>query len=104
MDESKFGELVKASQIKNGDIVIAVLDRGWVMIGRYWGSPQEEGLIQSSCVRSWGTNRGLGQLAHEGVTSSTILDPEGACQWPVVCRVKLIKCDQKVWEGKLPTV
>ena len=33
MDESKFGELVKASQIKNGDIVIAVLDRGWVMSG-----------------------------------------------------------------------
>ena len=59
------------------DIRIVVLHRGWVVIGHYSLSGEEVTVSNASVIRRWGTSRGLGQIAREGFTSETILDPCG---------------------------
>ena len=58
---------------------IIVCDRGFVLAGIV--SPGPDPLTiqvdRCCCVRRWGTERGLGQLALEGPTNQTVLDPEG---------------------------
>lgn len=54
---------------------IVVLSNGWNLIGNY--HPEDLKLTQASVIRVWGTTRGLGQIALEGPTSETILDPCG---------------------------
>jgi len=56
---------------------ILVLDRGNVIAGDYEFT--DEGQIitvkNGSVVRRWGTTRGLGQIAENGPTDDTKLDP-----------------------------
>lgn len=50
----------------DGDIVIAVLQRGHVAVGRY----SQKGMIcrlkNAAIIRRWGTSKGLGELAQKG--------------------------------------
>ncbi len=58
---------------------IIVCDRGFVLAGVVSQGPNPLTIVidKCQCVRRWGTTRGLGQLALEGPTSETVLDPEG---------------------------
>ena len=60
---------------------IYVMDRGWVLVGRYAGIDDQRKhlLILNNChvVRRWGTNAGIGELALKGPQKETILDREG---------------------------
>jgi hypothetical protein len=58
---------------------IIVCDRGFVLAGivRPGPDPLTIEVDRCQCVRRWGTQGGLGQLAREGPTAETILDPEG---------------------------
>lgn len=53
---------------------IVVLQRGWVVIGDVEKSENEVRISNCSVIRVWGTTKGLGQLAENGKTSTTILD------------------------------
>lgn len=60
---------------------IVVIESGWVFIG-VWHSANEvlripAHLTEAACIRRWGTTAGLGQLALNGPTDETILDPCG---------------------------
>ena len=58
---------------------IVVLLGSWVFIGEY--HPAQDTvpayLINASCIRSWGTTAGLGEIALSGPTETTKMDPCG---------------------------
>ncbi len=59
---------------------ILVCDKGIVLAGIVSPDPNDPlAVIIDKChtVRVWGTTKGVGQLALEGPTSDTKLDPEG---------------------------
>lgn len=59
--------------------VIVVVQAGWVLCGIRVQEERTDGtrLTNASVIRNWGTTRGLGQLAIEGKTTETTLDPCG---------------------------
>ncbi len=54
---------------------IVIAQRGWVFCGKVSRSENEVVIEDASVVRRWGTTNGLGQLAAEGPTAKTVLDP-----------------------------
>ena len=54
---------------------IAVLDRGFVFVGKVMNDDEFTYIEEAQSVRVWGTTKGLGQLAKEGPQQNTKLDP-----------------------------
>ena len=66
---------------KAGPIVIAVLQRGFVYVGRRTVSATGTIVLSPSrCIRRWGTQRGLAQL-RTGPTESTTMDDVGEIEY-----------------------
>lgn len=82
----------------NGEIKIAVLDRGFVYIGRV--SYEGDFLILKSAknIRVWGTTKGLGELVN-GPLSGTKLDNVGTVRVPTRALISLIDVAQKPWNS-----
>ncbi len=59
----------------DGEIRIVILQRGWVVVGRVFQSGVELRVENGYVVRVWGTSKGLGEIATNGPTEKTILDP-----------------------------
>jgi len=86
----------------NGDIKIVVLQRGWVMIGRFERNGSDCKLHQASVIRSWGTKKGLGELATEGKKKDTILDPcGGVVEFDNLTVVCTISVNEALWKKEL---
>jgi hypothetical protein len=87
----------------NDDIKIVVLQRGWILVGRY--SEDESGtygyLDDANVIRYWGTTRGLGQLAERGPLSATRLDPCPTARFHQLTVIMTIDCEAKAWASKL---
>lgn len=82
-----------------------VLEAGFVLLGVPHQSDDALFLVLDGCcvVRRWGTSKGLGQLALDGIQKETVLDPEG--DGVQVCKVKvsrIIPCTGKAWKGWRP--
>jgi hypothetical protein len=76
---------------------IAIVDGGWVFIGR---AEQVEGGIKmadTSCIRQWGTTKGIGQLALSGPQKETVLDPAGIIFIPNHALLTMIEVVQQKW-------
>ena len=86
---------------KNSDIKIVVLQRGWVMIGRYSKDGDICTLENAHVIRTWGTTKGLGELALDGKQSSTKLDKAGHVEFHVLTVVATINCDDSKWDKEL---
>lgn len=58
---------------------IVALKERWVFIGEYHAATKttKAKLTDASCIRRWGTTKGLGELALKGPTKDTVLDPCG---------------------------
>lgn len=93
-------EYVRADAQKktDGDIKIAVLDRGFVYVGRV--STEGDFLILKNAknIRVWGTTRGLGELVG-GPLSGTKLDTVGTVRVPSRALISLIDVEQSKWTG-----
>lgn len=63
---------------------IFVIQSGWVFVGTCEDTETNTAtaLLNAACIRHWGTTRGLGELALNGPTDSTILDPCGTVEFP----------------------
>jgi len=61
--------------IKPSNKQIVILNRGWVVVGNYSEKGDECTLTNASVIRVWGTTKGIGELAENGPTSNTKLDP-----------------------------
>lgn len=55
---------------------IVVLQRGWVVVGRWHEDGDDITLTDASTIRRWGTTKGLGELV-DGPLADTILDQVG---------------------------
>lgn len=86
----------------NGDIKIVILQRGWVMVGRLEKNGSECKLHQASVIRTWGTSKGLGELAMKGPLSGTKLDPcGGVVEFDYLTVVAAISVEEKKWISAL---
>jgi hypothetical protein len=84
-----------------GDIKIVVLQRGWIYIGRFEKDGNDCKLHNASCIRTWGTTKGLPELVH-GPTSSTKLDRcEGVVEFDWLTVVYTITVNKEKWNGLL---
>ena len=86
----------------DGDISIVILQRGWVMIGRLERNGSDCVLHNANVIRRWGTERGLGELAHEGKKENTILDKcYGVVKFDYLTVIAIIACREDLWENEL---
>mgnify|MGYP001423484965 CR=1 FL=1 len=79
---------------------IVVLQRGWIVVGR-WAQDGDEVVVRdASVVRFWGTTRGLGEL-FDGPTKTTKLDPAGTVRANAAAVVLTIDADAEAWAEHL---
>lgn len=85
-----------------GEIRIVILQRGWVMIGRYKRDGDNCTLTQAQVIRNWGTTKGLGELAAEGPKRETKLDPtNGVVEFHRLTEIATIQCSESKWASSL---
>jgi len=92
--------MAKATNPPKGQLVVAILDRGWVFIGRATDSPSGVQFSNAACIRRWGTSNGIGQLALEGPQRETKLDEAGTVTVPRTSVVALIDAVEAKWPGR----
>jgi hypothetical protein len=86
----------------NSDIKIVVLQRGWIVVGRFERKDTQCKLHNASVIRTWGTTNGLGEIAESGPTSSTKLDKcKGVVEFDYMTVVLTIDCEVRKWQNKL---
>lgn len=82
-----------------GDIKIVILQRGWIYIGRFSRDGNDCKLTNASCIRVWGTTKGLAELVN-GPTSSTKLDKcDGVVEFDWLTVVHTITVNQSKWNA-----
>lgn len=86
---------------ESSGIKIAILQRGWVMVGYFSREGNDCTLTDASVVRVWGTTKGLGEIALGGPTSSTKLDKTGTVQFDYLTVVALLDCEESKWKNAL---
>lgn len=77
-------------------VKIAVLQRGWVYIGKFSQSGDMCKLENAACIRRWGTSKGLGELVN-GPTTNTVLDKAGTVDFHILTAVNLIEANAEKW-------
>lgn len=85
----------------NSNIKIVILQRGWVFIGRFSEKGDMCYLDNAYTIRTWGTSKGLGELALEGKKTSTKLDKAGRVEFHRLTTVATMNCAEDVWNSEL---
>lgn len=89
------------NQTITGNIKIVILQRGWVMVGYFERNGNDCKLSKASVIRSWGTTKGLGEIAN-GPTKDTKLDKcNGLVEFDYLTVVAMVSCEEKSWANKL---
>ena len=83
------------------DIKIVILQRGWVFVGRFSKNGSVCKLTDASNIRTWGTTKGLGEIAEGGPTSNTKLDKINDVSFHELSVVAMIDCNPKEWKKSL---
>jgi len=71
---------------------IVVIEGRWVIVGDVHDADDGVTITNGSVIRYWGTTWGLGELAKNGATSKTKLDPIGVTHVPagqIIMRVNV---------------
>ena len=77
----------------NRALRIYVLQQRWVLMGYVEKETRDEVIIvDSNVIRIWGTTMGLGQIALQGPTKDTKLDPCGRVTIPMAAILFSIDC------------
>lgn len=77
---------------------IVVLQRGWVVVGQVSQTGDELTITDASVIRTWGTTKGLGELALNGPLSGTKLDPCGTVRAHIAAVVFQMESDGAKWK------
>lgn len=89
----------KKTQAATKPLMLIVLDRGWVFVGRVTEGPSQITIDDAGCVRFWGTTKGIGQLASEGPLSATKIDPAPRIVAPGRAVIFLMACNEERWKN-----
>ncbi len=97
---------VKEADCKNteivGDTKIVILQRGWVMVGKFERDGNECKLHNASVIATWGTTGGLGEIAKDGPTSKTkLMKCNGLVQFDWLTVIATIACEESKWTKHL---
>lgn len=85
-----------------GNVKIVILQRGWVMVGYYKRDGDQCTLTNASVIRQFGTTKGLGEIAKDGPTASTKLEPcNGLVEFHQLTVIAMINCEASKWLSKL---
>lgn len=77
---------------------ICILQRGWVFVGDFSKIGNDCFLDNASVIRSWGTTKGLGEIAENGpIKDKTNLDSCPQVRFHYGTLVASIKCNDKKW-------
>lgn len=82
------------------DVKIVILQRGWVMVGRWSREGDMCALDNASVIRVWGTSHGLPEL-RSGPLASTKLDPAGHVEFHILTVVATIDAEESAWSSQL---
>lgn len=92
---------VLEKDIKKGLIAskkqIVILNRGWVVVGDYSEKGDEGVLDNASVIRTWGTTKGLGELAENGPLTNTKLDPCPTIRFNKLTMVARMDVNESKW-------
>ena len=84
-----------------GEIRIVILQRGWVVVGRFSQVGSNCKLTNANIIRTWGTTKGLGEIAMNGPTSKTVLDRSPEINFHELTVIAMINCVESAWNTKL---
>lgn len=84
----------------DGEMRIAVLDRGWVYAGKCRMDGETLVISDAKNIRRWGTTGGLGELAAKGPQPETRMDDYGTVRVPQRAVIFLVECDPAAWADK----
>jgi hypothetical protein len=87
----------KVSKNTKPDIRLVILQRGWVFVGHFEQHGARCRLTGASCVRRWGTTKGLGELAQAGKLPNTVLDATPPVEFHELGIVATVQCDPAKW-------
>ena len=76
---------------------IVVLHRGFVFVGEVERTDREVIIHNARNVRRWGTTYGLGEIALNGPTASTVLDICGTIRFTPLAEVCAYDCNAAKW-------
>ena len=79
---------------------IIIAQRGWVFVGDVEQVGDSVTIKHASCIRRWGTTKGLGELAGNGPTKSTVLDSLGTVRLHALAVVASIDCEAGKWTAR----
>lgn len=86
---------IKETSLKDTVKKICILQRGWVMVGDFERNGNDCTLTNASVIRVWGTTKGLGEIALNGPTSATKLDPCGTARFDYLTTIAVLDCSEK---------
>lgn len=78
---------------------IVILQRGWVVVGDFEQDGSQCFIRNGNVIRRWGTTKGLGELATNGPTENTVLDPIPETSFHELTIVARLNCSEK-WDAK----
>lgn len=81
----------------DGKLRIVILNRGWNLVGYFTQEGSQCKLTNAAVIRRWGTTKGLGQIAENGVTKATILDKCPDVRFHELGMVASIDCVEEKW-------
>ena len=82
------------------DIKIIILQRGWIMVGRFERNGSDCKLHNASVIRSWGTTKGIGEIAGGGPNINTKLDKtNGVVNFDYLTVVATVDCNNEKWKS-----
>lgn len=79
---------------------IVILQRGWVFVGNYSINKEKDEctLTDASCIRVWGTEKGLGELAEKGPLQNTKIDPSPDVRFHPLTVVARMDVNEANWQ------
>lgn len=99
----EYVEKSSATQAQHqGDTKIVVLQRGWVLVGKFERTGDQCKLHNASVIRNWGTTKGLGELADNGPLKDTKLDKcNGLVEFEALTMVLSISVNEAKWQSRV---
>ena len=79
---------------------IVILQRGWVVIGDYSLKNDECLLTDSAVIRTWGTTKGLGEIAELGPLTNTKIDRCPDLRFHPMTVIARMDVVEDKWNGK----